>query len=140
MTLNGLTLMLVLFAVNFSMHLKVVIISAHFTTLRNTFSMNGVHLWLYSKYSGMDRHSLNRYKLTTVLIYYALTISAQMCEVCWVFFDFVKVRQFLAVEHMGKGMILFTFALLDAVDLRAISLLAVTLMSQCLHPILWMWE
>ena len=51
------------------------------------------------------------------------------------FVVFVKERQFLAVEHMGKGMILFTFALLDAMDLRAISLLAVILMSQCLHPI-----
>ena len=53
----------------------------------------------------------------------------------FVVFDFVKEKQFLAVEHMGKGMILFTFTLLDAVDLRAISLLAITSMSQCFHPI-----
>ena len=93
-----------------------------------------------SKCSGMDkklgRHSLGIAVLTTVLTvvltYYALTISAQKCVK---FVVFVKESQFLAVEHMGKGMILFTFALLDAMDLRAISLLAVILMSQCLHPI-----
>ena len=78
-----------------------------------------------SKCSGMDK-KLGRHSLSISLLLCSLiVISTKMCEFL-LFSYFVKEKQFLAVEHMGKGMILFTYTLLDAVDLRAISLLAIT--------------